>query len=74
MSKEKKVKDYQERVRIGSQLLSAMVMRGYTYEQVAEMTGLKVATVQKIMDGVYNVGIDELSDIGDVLGVKLNLE
>ena len=74
MSKENKVKDYQERVRIGSQLLSAMVMRGYTYEHVAEMTGLKVATVQKIMDGVYNVGIDELSAIGDVLGVKLNLE
>lgn len=74
MAKGKKPKDYQERVRIGSQLLSAMVMRGYTYEQVAEMTQLKVATVQKIMDGVYNVGIDELSSIADVLGVKLNLE
>ena len=74
MAKEKTVRDYNERVRIGSQLLSSMVMRGYTYEQVAELTGLKVATVQKIMDGVYNVGIDELSSIADVLGVKLNLE
>lgn len=74
MAREKTMKDYQERVRIGGQLLSAMVMRGYTYEQVAEMAQLKVATVQKIMDGVYNVGIDELASIADVLGVKLNLE
>lgn len=74
MAKEKKSSQYQERVRIGAQLLSSMLMRGYTYEQVAEMTGLKVATVQKIMDGMYNVGIDELTSIADVLGIKLNLE
>lgn len=67
-----RVKNYQERVRIGTLLFEAMRKKGHTYMTIANMTGLSVATVQKIMDGCYNVGIDELTAIANVLDVKLN--
>lgn len=74
MSTEKREKEHQERVRIGNQLREAMEAARLTAGDVAERTGLRAATVRNIIAGRFNVPLDILARVADVLGCELNIK
>ena len=74
MSTEKREKEHQERVRIGTQIREAMGAVNMTAGEVAERTGLRAVTVRNILAGRFNVGIDELSMVAECVGAEVNVE
>lgn len=74
MSTEKREKEHQERVRIGTQLREAMEAARLTAGDVAERTGLRAATVRNIIAGRFNVGIDELAMVAECVWAEVNVE
>lgn len=59
------------RVRIGQQFKAKREEQGWSTEQVAVMADVKVRTIEKIEDGVFNIPIDVLAKVADVLGCDL---
>ena len=47
--------------------------QGWTCQQVADMSGVKVQTVEKIEAGAFNVPADILAKVADVLGYYLTI-
>ena len=74
MVTEKREQEHRERVRIGIQLREAMEAAKMTVGEVAERTGLRVATVRNIITGRFNVGIDELVMVAECVGAEVNIE
>ena len=59
------------RRKIGVQFREYREAEGWSVEQVAEMADVKPATVEKIEAGVFNVPLDVLARVADVLGCDL---
>lgn len=62
-----------ERRRIGERLMQVRRELGWTREQVAMISGLAEATIQKVEEGVFNVPLDVLSAVADVYGLKVSI-
>lgn len=62
------------RVKVGKQFLTIREQQGWSCEQVAEMAGVREATVEKIEAGAFNVPLDILVKVADVLGCELNIK
>lgn len=61
----------ENRVQIGQMIRIAREMGGWSIEQLAEMAGVKPVTIEKIEAGMFNVTLDILCRVADVLGVKI---
>lgn len=59
------------RLQIGIQMQLQRESQGWSVEQVAEMVDMKPATIEKIEAGVFNVPLDVLARVADVLGCDL---
>lgn len=62
------------RKRIGERFRLIREEYGWSVEQVATMADLKPATIEKIEAGVFNVPLDVLCRVADVLGSQLTVE
>lgn len=62
-----------ERRRIGERLMQVRMELGWTREQVAMISGLAEATIQKVEEGAFNVPLDVLSAVADVYGCKVSI-
>lgn len=69
-----RIRDYENRRRIGRQVRQLREEEGMTLVQLAELSGLRQTTIRKIEDGVFDIGIDELAAIAQALGGELNIE
>lgn len=61
------------RENIGRQLAELRKSAGMTQEQLSELSGLNRANISKIESGKYNVSIDILGKLCEVLGVEIEL-
>lgn len=61
------------RENVGRQLAELRKSAGLTQEQLSELSGLNRANISKIESGRYNVSIDILGRICEVLGVRIEL-
>lgn len=64
----------ENRKRIGEAFRKIREDQGWSVEQVATMADLKPATIEKIEAGVFNVPLDVLCRVADVLGSQLTVE
>ena len=62
------------RKRIGERFRQIREEYGWSVEQVATMADLKPATIEKIEAGVFNVPLDVLCRVADVLCSQLTVE
>lgn len=62
-----------ERKRIGQQFREQREQAGWTIEQVATMADVKVATIEKIEAGAFNVPLDIINRYADVLGCEVTI-
>lgn len=62
------------RVQVGLQFRAQREAQGWSVEQVAAMADVKPATVEKVEVGVFNVPMDVLTRVADVLGCELNIK
>ena len=62
------------RVQIGIQMRMQRESQGWTQEQVATMADVKPATIEKIEAGAFNVPLDVLTRVADVLGCELAIK
>lgn len=63
----------ENRKMIGSQILDIRTEQGWTQEQLGAMCGVKAATIDKIEHGRFNVSLDIIGRVCDVLGVQMVL-
>lgn len=63
----------ENRLRIGSQVASIRKEKGLTIRQLAEQCGVSYQNITKIENGKYNVSIDILAKLCEVLNYKLEL-
>ena len=63
----------QHRKRVGKHLRERREQQGWSMEQVATMADVRPSTVRKIEQGEFNVPIDVLECVADVLGYKVDL-
>lgn len=61
------------REEIGKCIADLRKEKGYTQEQLAELTGLTPQNIGKIEHGKYNTGIDILGNIADALDAQVVL-
>ena len=59
------------RIKIGKQLKALRERQGWTELQVAMFADVREKTIIKIEDGVFNVPLDVLVKVADVLGADL---
>lgn len=59
------------RMKIGQQLRAIREEQGWTVEQVATMADVKDKTIEKIEAGVFNVHLDVLAKVADILGADI---
>ena len=64
----------ENRQRLGREVKRKREEQGWTCQQVADMSGVKVQTVEKIEAGAFNVPADILSKVADVLGYYLTIK
>ena len=62
-----------ERKRIGHQFREQREQQGWTIEQVATMADVKVATIEKIEAGAFNVPLDIINKYAEVLGCEVRI-
>lgn len=62
-----------ERKRIGTQFREQREQQGWTIEQVATMADVKVATIEKIEAGAFNVPLDVINKYAEVLGCEVRI-
>ena len=63
----------EERQRIGARIRQLRKDKGMEAKQLAVLANIDTANLSRIEQGKYSVGIDILSKISNVLGVKVNL-
>lgn len=61
-----------ERERIGKRIADIRKETGISQAKLAEMSGLDQGHIARIELGKYNVGIDTLSKIAEVFGMKID--
>lgn len=59
---------------IGQQIAAFRQKRGLSTRQLSELTGINYANINKIENGKYNVSIDIISRICEVLEIEIKLE
>ena len=59
------------RVQVGKQFKMIREAQGWTCEQVATMADVKEVTIEKIEAGAFNVPLDLLARVADVLGCEV---
>lgn len=64
----------ENRQRIGRKLMATRLEQGWSQEQVACMANVKEATIEKIEKGAFNVPLDILAKVSDVLGYYLTIK
>ena len=62
-----------ERKRIGIQFREQREQAGWTIEQVATMADVKIATIEKIEAGAFNVPLDIINKYAEVLGCEVRI-
>lgn len=62
------------RWKIGQQFMQKREEQGWSIEQVAVMADVKPATIVKIEAGVFNIPLDILACVADVLGCDLEIK
>jgi transcriptional regulator with XRE-family HTH domain len=63
----------EQRKRIGKRLKEIRTEQGWSQEQVALMAGVTERTVDKVEQGEFNVPLDVLATLSDVLGYELRI-
>ena len=63
----------EQRQRIGKRLKEIRTEQGWSQEQVALMAGVTERTVEKVEQGAFNVPLDVLATLSDVLGYELQI-
>ena len=63
-----------KRVELGIQYQQLREAQGWSVEQVAIMADVKPITIKKIENGVFNVPLDVLARVADVLGANLTIK
>ena len=63
----------EQRKRIGERLKEIRTEQGWSQEQVALMAGVTERTVEKVEQGAFNVPLDVLATLSDVLGYELQI-
>ncbi len=63
----------EERQRIGARIRQLRKDKGMEAKQLAVLANIDTANLSRIEQGKYSVGVDILSKISNVLGVKVNL-
>ena len=63
----------EQRKRIGKRLKEIRTEQGWSQEQVALMAGVTERTVDKVEQGAFNVPLDVLATLSDVLGYELQI-
>jgi len=63
----------EQRQRIGRRLKEIRTEQGWSQEQVALMAGVTERTVEKVEQGAFNVPLDVLATLSDVLGYELRI-
>jgi transcriptional regulator with XRE-family HTH domain len=63
----------EQRKRIGERLKEIRTEQGWSQEQVALMAGVTERTVEKVEQGAFNVPLDVLATLSDVLGYELRI-
>jgi len=63
----------EQRQRIGRRLKEIRTEQGWSQEQVALMAGVTERTVEKVEHGAFNVPLDVLATLSDVLGYELRI-
>lgn len=61
----------ESRKRVGARLKQIREEYGWTVEQVATMADIKPVTIEKIEAGVFNVPLDVLAKVAEVLDSEL---
>jgi transcriptional regulator with XRE-family HTH domain len=61
------------RKQIGVNLKFARETQGWSVEQVAEMVGMKPATIGKMEAGEFDVKLSQVAKVCEVLGCKLTI-
>lgn len=64
----------EQRKRLGEKFRRVREEQGWSTEQVSLMSDLTAATVEKIEAGAFNVPLDVLVRVADVLGVELTVQ
>lgn len=64
----------EQRKRLGEKFRRVREEQGWSTEQVSLMADLTAATVEKIEAGAFNVPLDVLVRVADVLGVELTVQ
>lgn len=59
------------RVQVGIQFRVQREAQGWSVEQVATMADVKPATIEKIEAGVFNVPLDVLAKVAEVIGCQV---
>ena len=62
----------QERIRIGQRVAELRKAKKLTQEELSVKAGLQRTHVVRIEQGKYNVGIDTLAAVGEVLGYAVD--
>lgn len=62
------------RVELGKEFAAIREEQGWTVEQVALMADVKAATVEKIEAGAFNVPLDVMAKVADVLGADVTIK
>ncbi len=61
------------RVQLGQQIAQLREEQGWTQAQLAKMAGVTELNIQKIEDGRYNVPLDIIGMVADLLGCEVSL-
>ena len=61
------------RLKIGSRIAEARERQGYSIRELAEKCGVNYVTISKIENGKFNVGLDVIARIANVLGLEVEL-
>ena len=64
----------ENRLRIGGQVAAIRIEKGLSIRELAEACGVTAQNITKIEHGKYNVSIDILGKICDVLGCQIKIE
>lgn len=62
------------RIELGKQFRALRLEQGWSIEQVALMADVKIATIEKIEAGVFNVPLDILARVADIFGADLTIK
>ena len=62
------------REKLGRDFKETRTALGWSVEQVAEMAGVKPVTIEKIEAGKFNVSLDIMVRVADVLGSDVTIK